>query len=208
MGRPREFDIGQAVDRAMNVFWAKGYEASSLQDLLAAMGIARGSLYKAFQDKRSIYLAALELYDATVVQQAVEMLRNAELGDGARRVRMLFEAAVRAIAERNDRRGCLLCNAAVDQAPVDAEIRARVLAMMKRLDRAIGLALKDSRRAGRWSTHRRSRAATALVNAYLGLRVLARSGYPVAELTAVIDASLEGFGLGPPSSGRGRDVPS
>ena len=59
MGRPREFDVDKALDRAMGVFWQKGYEGASLQDLLHAMEIARGSLYKAFEDKHSIYLAPL-----------------------------------------------------------------------------------------------------------------------------------------------------
>ena len=65
MARPREFDIDQALDRAMGVFWEKGYEAASLQDLLKAMKIARVSLYKAFDDKRAIYLATLDRYDQT-----------------------------------------------------------------------------------------------------------------------------------------------
>ena len=72
MARPREFDIDQALERAMNVFWTKGYEGASLQDLLDAMNIARGSLYKAFEDKHSVYLAALDRYDRTEIQRAVD----------------------------------------------------------------------------------------------------------------------------------------
>ena len=67
MARPREFDIDEALERAMDVFWTKGYDGASLQDLLEAMNIARGSLYKAFQDKHSVYLAALDRYDRTEI---------------------------------------------------------------------------------------------------------------------------------------------
>ena len=82
MGRPREFDVDDALDRAMRVFWAKGYQGASLDDLLAAMGIGRGSLYKAFGDKRSLYLAALQRYDAEIVDHAVRCLCDAAGGDG------------------------------------------------------------------------------------------------------------------------------
>ena len=195
MGRPREFDIDQALDRAMNVFWAKGYEGTSLQDLLEATDIARGSLYKAFKDKHSIYLAALDRYDRTVVQRAIDLLRDAELGDGAVRIRLFLEDACDAVARRRDRRGCLLCNAAVDQAPSDPETQAKVVAMLKRLERAIGMALKESKRAGGWMEKRRGQAALMVTNAYMGLRVLARAGYAAAELQTIVDATLQSCGL-------------
>lgn len=195
MARPREFDIDQALEHAMNVFWAKGYEGASLQDLLDAMKIARGSLYKAFTDKRSIYLAALDRYDQTVVQRGIDILRDPKLGDGATRIRLLLEDVRTAVVERNDRRGCFLCNAAVDQASLDPVIQAKVIAMMKRLERAINSALKESKPAGRWSSKRRAQAALALNNASMGLRVLARSGYSPAELDAVIEANLQNYGL-------------
>ncbi|NIQ96073.1 MAG: helix-turn-helix transcriptional regulator, partial [Desulfuromonadales bacterium] len=76
MARPREFDVDEALDRAMGVFWLKGYEGTSLQDLLKAMKIARGSLYKAFEDKHSIYLAALDRYDQTEVEEGIAFLSD------------------------------------------------------------------------------------------------------------------------------------
>ena len=62
MARPREFDREVALERATCVFWAKGYASTSTEDLLAAMGIGRQSLYNAFVDKRALYLEALERY--------------------------------------------------------------------------------------------------------------------------------------------------
>ena len=64
MVRPREFDRDEVLDRAMRVFWEKGYAATSTDDLLAAMNIGRQSLYNAFGDKRRLYLEALERYQA------------------------------------------------------------------------------------------------------------------------------------------------
>lgn len=197
MARPREFDLEEALDRAMDVFWVKGFEAASLQDLLGAMKIARGSLYKAFKDKHSIYLAALDRYDRTVVQQAVAALCNAGGGDGSARIRRLLEGARDAVASRNDRRGCFMCNAAIDQAPADAAVQKRVMAMMKRLERAFATALKESKRAVRWPAKRRTQTARLLLNSYMGLRVLARSGYAAADLAGIIVACLENGGLQP-----------
>ena len=195
MARPREFDIDEALERAMNVFWAKGYEGASLQDLLNAMSIARGSLYKAFQDKRSIYLAALDRYDRTEVQRAVDVLHDRSAGDGATRIHLFLEDARAAVVRRHDRRGCLLCNAAVDRAPMDPGIQAKVLAMMKRMERAVAAALNECTQAGRWPAKRRTWTALTLITAYLGLRVLARSGYPAKDLAAVIRTTMQGCGL-------------
>ncbi|WP_374375087.1 TetR/AcrR family transcriptional regulator [Dongia sp.] len=195
MARPREFDIDEALEGAMNVFWAKGYEGTSLPDLLDAMKIARGSLYKAFQDKRSIYLAALDRYNRMEIQHTVDALRDPTAGDGAARIRHFLEDARAAVVRRHDRRGCFLCNAAVDQAPADTEIQVKVLAMIKRMERAVGVALHASALAADWPATRKARMALALTNAYLGLRVLARSGAPAKDLAAVIQTTLLNCGL-------------
>ena len=195
MARPREFDIDQALERAMNVFWTKGYDGASLQDLLDAMNIARGSLYKAFQDKHSVYLAALDRYDRTGIQRAVDLLRDRSAGDGATRIRLFLEDARAAVVQRDDRRGCFLCNAAVDRAPMDADVQAKVLAMMKRMERAVAAALSDSAQGAHWPAKHRAQTALTLTNAYVGLRVLARSGFPAKDLATVIRTAMQGCGL-------------
>jgi len=186
MARPREFDIDKALDRAMGVFWVNGYEAASLQDLLKAMKIARGSLYKAFDDKRSIYLAALDRYDQTEVEEGVVFLRDPAAGDGLSRIREMLEDVENDAA----RRGCFMCNAAIDQARFDPKVEAKVTSMLRRLEDAIAVALKQSKKAARWSAKRRAETARAILNTYMGLRVLSRSGYPPTDLKAVIDATM------------------
>lgn len=186
MARPREFDTDKALDRAMGVFWAKGYEGASLQDLLKAMKIARGSLYKAFTDKRSIYLATLDRYDNTELEECVEALRNSGGGDGLTRIREMLEAVKGDAA----RRGCFLCNAAVDRARFDPKVEQKVTTMLCRLQDAIAIALKQSKKGARWSEKRRAATAGAVLNTYMGLRVLARSGYTAEDLQTIIDASL------------------
>jgi TetR/AcrR family transcriptional repressor of nem operon len=77
MARPREFDREEALERATEVFWAKGYASTSTDDLLTAMGIARQSLYNAFQDKRTLYLEALERYQRTTIAGHLRRLNRA-----------------------------------------------------------------------------------------------------------------------------------
>ena len=188
MGRPREFDVDKALDRAMGVFWQKGYEGASLQDLLHAMEIARGSLYKAFEDKHSIYLAALDRYDRTEVETGIAFLSDPGAGDGMAKIRTMLEA----VKADKTRRGCFMCNAAIDRASLDTEVEAKVSAMLHRLQDAIATALKQSRRALRWSEKRRNATAASLLNAYMGLRVLARAGYRAKALQNIVDKVLDG----------------
>ena len=195
MARPREFDVDEAVGKAMLVFWEKGYDGASLADLLAAMGIARGSLYKAFLDKRSLYLSALRHYDGTVVADAVCLLEDDAGGDGARRIAALLHTIGEAVARRRDRRGCFLCNAAVDRAPFDAEVESLVTTMMRRLDRAFRAALDGAAAAAAWDVNRRDRVAGGLTAAYMGLRVLAKAGRTPGQLEETAQAILAEAGL-------------
>ena len=76
MARPRSFDIEDALEKAMHVFWEHGYEGASLPDLLDGMGLTRGSLYKAFTDKKTLFMQVLERYERQAVQAGVAMLND------------------------------------------------------------------------------------------------------------------------------------
>ena len=82
MARPREFDIERATESALEVFWEHGYEGASLPDLLEGMQLARGSLYKAYSDKKTLFLSVLERYEVAAVAQAVDLLTDPHIADG------------------------------------------------------------------------------------------------------------------------------
>ena len=167
MGRPREFDVDDALDRAMRVFWAKGYQGASLDDLLAAMGIGRGSLYKAFGDKRSLYLAALQRYDAEIVDHAVRRLCDAAGGDGRARIARLLHDDIDAVEHGDDRNGCFLCNASVDQAPHDPAVAEAVRRSIDRLDaESVANAMVAAAKAARDLTEPEFDAALAHAERY------------------------------------------
>src|SRR6266481_5755440 len=104
VGRPRAFDVDQALEAALKVFWAKGYEGASLPDLTRAMGINRPSLYAAFGNKQSLFKKALQRYingHASYVQDALNQPTARSVAE------KLLQGAVRNLTNPNNPRGCL-----------------------------------------------------------------------------------------------------
>ena len=181
MARPREFKVEDAVGGAMDVFWEHGYEGASLPDLLAGMGLTRGSLYKAFTDKKSLYLVVLERYEQDYVIPAVGMLSGPEIEDGWDRVMALFGNVI-ADVKKGDRRGCLACSAAAGPASEDTEIADAVHRTLGKLQKGFEIALKASRTHAGLDSAARRQMADMLTTQYVGTRVMARSQAPVAML--------------------------
>ena len=189
MARPREFDTATALNGAMDVFWAKGYDGASLPDLLAGMGITRGSLYKAFTDKKTLFLTILEHYEARQVSRAVDLLTDGTMPDGADRIRAMFRNVVAAV-QGGDRRGCLLCTAAAGPANEDANISASVARLLDRMKQAFRAAIDAAPRYAGRSEAERATMASLLLTQYVGLRILARSQAPLPAIEASV-AALE-----------------
>ena len=188
MARPREFDVEDAVGGAMDVFWEHGYEGASLPDLLAGMGLTRGSLYKAFTDKKSLYLVVLERYEHDYVVPAVGLLSGPGIADGWDRVMALFGNVI-ADVKKGDRRGCLACSAAAGPASEDIEIAEAVHRTLGKLQKGFEVALKASHTHASLDPAARRQMADMLTTQYVGTRVMARSQAPVAMLNRSV-ASL------------------
>lgn len=174
MARPREFDPETAITAAMHLFWDHGYEDASLAGLLEAMKITKGSFYKAFADKKSIYLKTLDYYDDKVVGRTVRNLMDTDQGSGADRILALFEAVATSARTDGDRSGCFLCNALIDRAAHDAEIEERLQAMVFRLENGFRAALED--RPDRPDPEWVRATARGVLSSYFGLRVLGKAG--------------------------------
>lgn len=181
MARPREFDPEDVLSAATALFWRNGYTATSLAQLDRAVGINRASLYNAFGDKRGLFLACLEHYGGREISATVDLLSGPGAGDA--KVRKLFNGPVKAVQTGKDRRGCLLCNSAVEVAPHDPQVEAAVMQHMNRLRDAIAEALVADT-AG--ESHKGAiRRADQLTASYMGLHVMAKAGAPVAQLKRI-----------------------
>ncbi|MEE8520385.1 MAG: TetR family transcriptional regulator [Gemmatimonadota bacterium] len=194
MPRTKEFDPDQALDRAMQLFWRKGYEATSVQNLVDQMGINRFSLYSTFGSKHDLFLAALDRYRDEVVTDGVSMLEGPEVGISA--IRCYFESAAEMAATSKGRRsGCLMTNAAVEVAPHDKEAAARIEAHLERLENAFYRQLRNARKEGELKAGQSLRdLARFLTGAAQGLGVMVTAGKErraLARYVAVVLAALE-----------------
>ncbi|MEO0693233.1 MAG: TetR/AcrR family transcriptional regulator [Pseudomonadota bacterium] len=174
MARPRSFDTDVAIEKAMHVFWTHGYEGASLPDLLDGMGLTRGSLYKAFTDKKTLFLKVLEHYEAKAVQAGVALLTNPEIPNGADRIRTMFTSAYQAVTQ-GDQRGCLLCTAAAGPSAYDPEIAAAVEDGLTQLRDGMEVALAASPGHAHLDAAERRGLADMLLAQYVGLRTMARA---------------------------------
>ncbi len=185
MARPREFEMDKAIQDAMYVFWEKGYEGTSLPDLLAGMSISRGSLYKAFEDKKKLYLMSLQKYDEEEVAAAITFLEAADQEEGLDKILSLFNQIIDCVAS-GDRRGCLVCSASA--ASYDGEIKEAVQLILIRMRNAFEKALENSCAFQKMNRQEIQQHAELITIHYVGLRVLARSHAPVESLKESIQA--------------------
>lgn len=181
MARPREFDTDDAIKKATAVFWEKGFLEASLPDLLDGMGLTRGSLYKAFKDKKNLFLLVLEQYEEEAVGAAKARLTDAHVPDGRKRILSLFAALCAAVAA-GDTRGCLLCSAAAGFEMSDPEIAGAVEKGMRGIRDGFEAALRASPTHSSLPDTERKALANVLLTQYIGFRVLARSRMPLGIL--------------------------
>jgi len=183
LARQREFDEDKVLDALRDVFWKHGYEGTSYANIMQATGLQKGSLYAAFGDKRSLYQRAIARYDAIEVDAGVKMLRD-ETMSGHMRLENLFQTTIDAAETPRGRWGCLLCNAAIDQAPQDSNTEASVKASMNRMREAIKVALSRTNRPN---------DVDGILAAYFGARVLVKAGMTKAVLQSAAAAALRGL---------------
>ncbi|MEU5420927.1 TetR/AcrR family transcriptional regulator [Streptomyces sp. NPDC001407] len=189
MGRPKQFDPDMVIDQAMDVFWRKGYGATTPQDLVDETGIGKGSLYHAFGSKHALFARALERYRDTQAAALVELLGGS--GPVRDRLRAGLEALVEIDLGDPGRRGCFGVNTATELGGVDAEATELVRRMFERTEGAFRAALEEGQRSGeiggRLDVHA---AASLLLATVIGMRVIARTAEGPERLRRVIDGVL------------------
>ncbi len=189
-GRPREFDMNAALDQAIRVFREQGYNATSIPDLIAAMGLASGSIYKAFRDKRAVFLAAYDRYTLLRNEQIAAVVRTAK--PARERLRDLLAFYVESARGVEGRRGCLVVGSAVELAAVDREIAARVSASLARNEAFLADLIRqghaDKSIPGRIEADETARVLVCLTQ---GLRVVGKSGRAPPETAGVVDIAMK-----------------
>ncbi len=168
-GRPKGFDERAVLERAMNLFWARGYQAVGLSELQEHMGISRQSLYDTFGSKRELFIRCIEHYRATQLSQALAILA----GDGSPldNVKAVVRFFERLAADARCR-GCLVANALVELGPHDREIAELLHETLDLLQKSIQRALRQAQGRGELPKSRSpQQVSRALTNALMGMAV-------------------------------------
>ena len=193
MARPRAFDEETALRKAMDTFWTKGFEATSVSDLTGAMGIGRSSLYATFGDKDAVFSRAIELYMREVSAERVRILRTAE--SARQGVRDFFAHHIRVATDPRTPAGCLVVNTALEIDGVAEEAAERLTSRSKIVDQAMREMLERAQAAGEIGPALDVRAlALMLVAVSYGIHVMARMHRDRRTLQAIADAALAQLG--------------
>ncbi|GAB2601776.1 TetR/AcrR family transcriptional regulator [Streptomyces capparidis] len=189
MARTKEFDPDAVLRSAMELFWERGYEATSMADLVAHLGIGRASIYATFGSKHDLYLKALDRYGEFTDTALLDNL--SQPGPALPAVRAVVRGfAAEATGERRGR-GCLVTNTATELAPHDPDSARRVRASWNHLETLLGSALTRARAQGELPADRDPRALARMLLVLLqGIRVVGKAGDDPARVRDAAEQAL------------------
>jgi len=189
VARPREFELDQALRDAAEVFRSKGYHATSLDDLIEGTGLAKGSLYKAFHDKKSLFLGALDLY----AHESRDRFRATLEAPGSpfQAIRNTLIGYVERVRTSSGTAGCLMTNTAVELGDQDAEISLQVKDSFRRRTELFEAAVRRAQAAGEVDPARDPRGLAEFLELTVqGIRVLVKTSPDEASLTRAVDVAM------------------
>lgn len=203
MPRPRSFEVPDALEAAIDCFWDRGYETTSIRDLTERMGISAPSLYNAFGDKRQLFVLALERYADCRMRERIRRL-EATCSPKLAIQRFFDELISRSLSDK-ERRGCLIVNSALEVAPHDRELRAVVSSYLGELEsffrRCLERAQADTDIGAHLNCHDTARLLLAVL---LGVRVAARSKPDRTLLEGMVRPAMALLETSKPSATKGK----
>jgi TetR/AcrR family transcriptional repressor of nem operon len=190
MARPVEFVYEDVLTNAMEQFWREGFEASSVQKLLDATGINRGTLYNSFGDKDTFFRSCLGHYDALVQKDLDATLNNDQL-DAWAAIEAYFQTAVLGVSAKKRAMGCLLVNSFCESINYDKDLQKVVRGYYNNIRKAFLARTKQAEKAGKLAKGVSAElAADVLMNTLSGVRVGSREGKAPKQLGSIIDVAL------------------
>ncbi|WP_316739013.1 TetR/AcrR family transcriptional regulator [Pedobacter aquatilis] len=170
MARTKVFNETEVLDKAMNLFWEKGYNATSAQDLVDTLGISRSSLYDTYGDKHTLFVLALKQYRKERIDPVIEGVETAV--DIEAYIRFVFEAVKVDALDENRSKGCFMVNSAVELGSVDSDVALIANEIMKDTESMITKAIEKGQQQGVFTkTHSARSLSRFIFNSLNGLRV-------------------------------------
>jgi AcrR family transcriptional regulator len=197
-GRPRAFDRETALRRAMERFWAKGFDTCSMSDLVDAMGINSPSLYAAFGSKEALYREAIQLY---ANEEGGHALRQLQAHDTVREgLRAMYRASVELFTSGPKPRGCMIFLGTASVGPEHAGLRAELQKRRRKAASMVAARLARAVESGELSAQTNPQALAALcVTVFAGLSIQAQDGVRKSALFAAIDQFIATLPFAPTS---------
>ena len=188
MPRTKQFDPDAALDSAMRLFWKRGFEATSVQELVDATGLSRSSLYSTFGDKQQLYLAALDRYRRHAGGRLMADLHRASARAG---IECYLWRVVEETQDEKGDSGCFMTNATVERGPIDHETGDQVRQSRNGMVAAFTQAVQRAQAEGDVAAEKDAQALGAfLASTVYGLRTLARTRPPHQTLDRVVASAL------------------
>lgn len=189
MARPREFDEDEALDAAIECFWRRGLEATSMRELSDATSLNQPSLYNAFGDKHALFAASLERYASRSMRARIA--RTEATYTPCEAIKVFFRELVSMSMSDKERRGCMIVNSALEVAPHDSELRMTIASYLGELQSFFLRCLERARREGDLSPELDVEdTARLFLGVLLGLRVMARVKPNRALLEGIVRPAL------------------
>lgn len=189
MARTKDFDENEVLTKAIQLFWQKGYNATSMQDLVDGLGISRSSLYDTYGDKHTLYLKALESYQLAGNAKINAIIKQSTAAKET--VVKLMELATNDLLGDKQQKGCFLVNAEVEVAPHDQEVNKLVCQNERQMETAFFQVIKKGQESGEIkNTQDALVLAKFIFNAMKGMQVTAKTSADATSFGNIISLTV------------------
>ncbi|MGE6629185.1 TetR/AcrR family transcriptional regulator [Bacillus sp. NPDC077027] len=188
MARSKEFDEKVVLDKAMRLFWEKGYEKTSMTDLVDHMGIHRRSLYDTFGDKHTLYLQVMDRFGYLIYTSLQARIKYAKKSREA--LQLIFDYFIQ--GEEDSPAGCLFVNSAVELATSDREVHAKTMESLKKIEHMLMEIITTGQTNGEFTSEcDAEELAEYLHNVLVGIRVMVKTSVPKEKLYRIAERSIK-----------------
>jgi TetR/AcrR family transcriptional repressor of nem operon len=189
MPKTKQFDETEVLQKAKEVFCEKGYNGTSMDDLVQATGLSRSSIYDTFGDKHGLFLKSLQQYRCLQQNDLVQLLEKTD--SAKKKIRIIFDYTVKNILADEERKGCFLINVSMEMSCSDKEVVKIALANMEEMEQTFYNFIKEGQAKGEITKKFTAKSlARHLYNSITGLRMTGRNRQDAEALREVVKISL------------------
>lgn len=189
MARTKNFNKEEILDKAVELFWTKGYNATSANDLVENLGLSRSSLYDTYGDKRTLFVTALKRYRSEIVNKMLLLVENST--DIKKTIKEIFGLAIEQDIHSKISKGCFMVNSAIELSTSDEEIAAIVLANQNDIVAAFEIAISKGQNLGQITANfNANHLANFLYNSISGIRVAIKYNKNLDTINDVVKVNL------------------